>query len=109
MARKENCAEYWLEELKESMYRCTGRRDKARITLKAALDTIQSINQSIRLAKPYDLAPSEAVLLSKFSLGEKGKEFSLEWLVNMYPCPQNEICRARGTEQTTPYFKICSL
>ena len=46
VAWKENCAEYWLKELQESMDRCTGRCDITEILLKTALNTIQSINQS---------------------------------------------------------------
>ena len=41
---------YWLKELQESMDRRTGRRDVTEILLKAALNTIQSINQSINLS-----------------------------------------------------------
>ena len=44
---KENCAEYWLNELQESMDKCTGRRDITEILLKTALNTIQSINQML--------------------------------------------------------------
>ena len=45
VAWKEYCAEYWLKELQESMYRCTGRRDMTEILFKTALNTIQSFNQ----------------------------------------------------------------
>ena len=44
---KKFCAEYWLKELQESMDRCTGRLDMPEILLKTALNSIQSINQSI--------------------------------------------------------------
>ena len=44
----EYCAEYWLKGLTKSMDRCTGRRDITEILLKAALNTTQSINQSIK-------------------------------------------------------------
>ena len=47
MAWKAYRAEYWLKELHESMDRCKGRHDKTDITSKTALNTIQSINQSI--------------------------------------------------------------
>ena len=43
-AWKENCAEYWIKELKKSIERCTGRRDITEITLNMRLNTIQSIN-----------------------------------------------------------------
>ena len=46
VAWKENCAEYGLKELQESMDRCTGCHDITEILLKTALNTIQSINQS---------------------------------------------------------------
>ena len=42
---KEYFAEYWLKELQESMDRC----DITEILLKTALNTIQSINQSINI------------------------------------------------------------
>ena len=48
---KNDCAEYWLKEIKESMDRCTGCLDKTKITLKTALNTIQSINQSYTTPK----------------------------------------------------------
>jgi hypothetical protein len=47
VAWKEYCAEYWLEELHESMDRCTGCHDIIEIMLKTALNTMQSINHSI--------------------------------------------------------------
>ena len=40
---KECCAEYWINELQESMGKCTGRRDIIEILLKTALNTLQSI------------------------------------------------------------------
>ena len=42
VARKENCAEYWLKELQETMDRCAGRRNITEVLLKTALKTIQS-------------------------------------------------------------------
>ena len=42
---KEYCAENWLKDPQESMDRYTGHRDISEIVLKAALKTIQSINQ----------------------------------------------------------------
>ena len=42
VAWKDNCAEYWLKELKESMDRCTGRCNISEILLKTALNTIQT-------------------------------------------------------------------
>ena len=47
VAWKEYCAEYFLKEIQESMDRCTGRRNITETLLKTALNTIQSINQSI--------------------------------------------------------------
>ena len=47
-AWREHCAEYWLKDLRESMDRCTGRRDVTKIQLKTALNTIQSINQRVK-------------------------------------------------------------
>ena len=47
VAWKEYCAEYWLKELQESMNGCTGRHDVTEILLKTAINTIESINQSI--------------------------------------------------------------
>ena len=47
MAWKEYFAEYWLKEIRESMDRCTGRRDITEILLKTALSTIQSIHTYI--------------------------------------------------------------
>ena len=44
VAWKESCVEYWLQELKESMDRCTGRPDLTERLLKTALNTIQSIS-----------------------------------------------------------------
>ena len=44
VAWKEDCAEYWIKELQESMDRCTGRRDMTEILLKTALNSIQSIS-----------------------------------------------------------------
>ena len=41
---EKKCAEHWLEELQESMDRCTGRHDITEIRLKMALNTNQSIN-----------------------------------------------------------------
>ena len=49
VVRKEYCAEYLLKVLQESINRCTWRRVLSEITLKTALNTIQSINQSIIL------------------------------------------------------------
>ena len=43
VAWKEYCAEYWLKELQESMYRCTGHHHITKILLKMALNTIQSL------------------------------------------------------------------
>ena len=45
VAWKEYCAEHWLNELQESMGRCTSRRDLTEILLKTVLNTIQSNNQ----------------------------------------------------------------
>ena len=45
---KEYCEEYWLKEPKESMDRCTDCCNITEILLKVALNTIQSINQSIQ-------------------------------------------------------------
>ena len=42
-----NCAEYWLKERQENTGRCTGRPDITVILLKTALNTSESINQSI--------------------------------------------------------------
>ena len=54
VALKEYCAEYWLKELEENMYRCTGRRDITEILLKTALNTIQPINHWFYAAwSPY--------------------------------------------------------
>ena len=46
MAWKEYCAEYWLKELKGSVDRCTGLRDKTEILLQRALNTGKN-NQSM--------------------------------------------------------------
>ena len=51
---KEYSAEDWLKELRESMDRCTGRRDITEILLKTALNTIQSINQLINPNLKFD-------------------------------------------------------
>ena len=40
---KEYCAEYWLKELQEGMYRCTDCCDISEILLKKTLNTIQSV------------------------------------------------------------------
>ena len=42
---KQYCAEYWLKELQENMYRCTGDRDITERLLKTTSNTIQSFNQ----------------------------------------------------------------
>ena len=47
VAWKEYCAEYWLKQLQESMDKCTGHRHIIEILLKKALNTVQSINQSV--------------------------------------------------------------
>ena len=47
VAWKEYCAEYWLKELQESMDRWPDFCDITEVLLKTALNTIQSINQSI--------------------------------------------------------------
>ena len=49
------CAWYWLKELQESIERCTGCSDVDEILLKAALNTIQSIIQSIKSFIPFSL------------------------------------------------------
>ena len=49
VAWKEYCAEYWFKELQESMGSCTGRRDLTEIMLQSALNTIQSISQSVSI------------------------------------------------------------
>ena len=46
VARKENCAEYWLKELQESIGGCTGHSDMTEILLKTTLNTIPLFNQS---------------------------------------------------------------
>ena len=46
VALRECCAESWLNEPRESMGRCAGRRELTEILLKTVLNTIQSINQS---------------------------------------------------------------
>ena len=48
VAWKEYCVEYWLKELQESLDRCTGIRDINWSTVETALNTIQSINFSMR-------------------------------------------------------------
>ena len=47
MGWKEYCAEYLLKNLQESGDSCTGHGDITEIFLKTALNTNQSINQSI--------------------------------------------------------------
>ena len=51
MAWKEYCVEYWLKELWESKDGFTGHHDIIKILLKTVWNTIQSIDQSISLAK----------------------------------------------------------
>ena len=46
VAWKKYCAEYWLEELRETMMGCPDRRDITEILLKMELSSMQSINQS---------------------------------------------------------------
>ena len=64
MAWKEYCAEYWLNELWESMDRFTDCRDMTEILLKIALNTIQSIDQLFQeLASAVNLDVSSRVPL----------------------------------------------
>ena len=46
---KKYCVEYWLKEPQESTDRCSCRRYIPEILLNTALNTIQSINQSVSL------------------------------------------------------------
>ena len=46
--------EYWLKELQESMGRCTGCHDTAKILLKMALNTMQWINQPSNVFFPLE-------------------------------------------------------
>ena len=45
VAWREYCAEHILKEIQESIDRCTGHHDMTEITLKTALNTIQSSSQ----------------------------------------------------------------
>ena len=52
VAWKEYCVESTgLKEFQENMDRCTGRRDLTGILIKTALNTIQSIDQSLNLGQ----------------------------------------------------------
>ena len=46
VAQKENCAEYWLKELQESIDGCTSHCIITEIMLKTTLNTTQLFNQS---------------------------------------------------------------
>ena len=52
VSAKEYFAEYWLKELQESMYICTG--DISEILLKTALNTIQSIKSLLQEQRSND-------------------------------------------------------
>ena len=54
VAWKENCVEYWLKELEESMDRCTSCCDITEILLKMVLNTMQPSNQDCHFRGLYN-------------------------------------------------------
>ena len=53
VALKEDCAEYWLKELQESIDRCTGCCDITEILLKTVSNTVQSIYHVLVMQWPH--------------------------------------------------------
>ena len=67
VALKENCVEYWLKELQESMDWCTGCLDTSKILLKKALTLYQTTNlDSVKLKEFTD---------DSFKSDENGRKF----------------------------------